>query len=65
MGLWIWSFKKWETQEKQKQEAITQLKKYENDELVETYKKQNKILKKIVLVFYGWELVVCEEIEWD
>jgi len=48
---------------KLKQEAITQLKKYENDELVKKYEKQNKILKKIVLVFYGWELVVCEEIE--
>jgi len=49
--------------DKLKKEAITQLNKYENDELVEKYTKQNKILKKIVLVFYGWELVVCEEVK--
>jgi len=46
-----------------KQDAITQLKKYQNDEILQTYKNQGKQLKKIVIIYYGWEMVVCEEVE--
>jgi hypothetical protein len=41
-------------------EAKEQLQRYENDELVTEHIKNDKILKKIVLVFHGWDLLVCE-----
>jgi len=44
------------------QEATEQLNQYENDEVVTKYTKQNITLKKVVLVFHGYELVYCEEI---
>jgi DNA-directed RNA polymerase specialized sigma subunit len=50
------------TKEKQKQlihEAKEQLNRYEKDILVQEYVKQGLTLKKVVLVFHGWELVEC------
>jgi hypothetical protein len=47
---------------KLKQEAKEQLERYEDDSLVTQHIKNGKILKKIVLVFHGWDLVVCENI---
>ena len=44
------------------QEATEQLNQYENDELVTKYTKDGISLKKVVLVFYGYELVYCEEV---
>ena len=44
------------------QEATKQLEKYQDDELVATYIKQNITLVKIVLIFHGWELIYCEKI---
>jgi len=46
-----------------KQEAIEQLNSYENDSLVTKYTNEGIHLKKVVLIFYGWEMLVCEEIE--
>ncbi|MEO1953370.1 MAG: AAA family ATPase, partial [Campylobacterales bacterium] len=45
------------------QDAKTQLDKYEDDELVTTYTNKGILLKKVALVFYGWELVMVEERE--
>ena len=45
-----------------KEEAITQLNRYQNDELVEEHIKNGKILKKIALVFHGWDLLVCQSV---
>ena len=39
------------------QDAKEQLDKYEDDELVSTYTNKGILLKKVTLVFYGWELV--------
>ena len=44
------------------QEAKEQVERYEDDELVTQHIKNDKILKKIVLVFHGWDLVVCESV---
>lgn len=49
--------------EQLKKEAVEQLEKYQNDELVTQYSKKGITLKKVVLIFHGWELVVCEEIK--
>jgi hypothetical protein len=38
-------------------EAKDQLQKYENDILITEFTQQNITLKKIILIFYGWELV--------
>ena len=46
-----------------KLEAIKQLNKYQDDNLVTQYTKEGIILKKVVLIFYGWEMVCCEEIQ--
>ena len=46
-----------------KLEAIKQLNKYQDDTLVTQYTKEGIILKKVVLIFYGWEMVCCEEVE--
>ena len=46
-----------------KLEAIKQLNKYQDDTLVTQYTKEGIILKKVVLIFYGWEMVWCEEVE--
>ena len=50
------------TIEKLKLEAIEQLNKYENDTLVTQYTKEGLELKKVVLIFHGWEILVCEEV---
>ncbi len=47
---------------KLKLEAIEQLNKYENDSLVTQYTDQGIGLKKVVLIFHGWEMLVCEDI---
>ena len=49
------------TIEKLKFEAIEQLNRYENDSLVTNYTKGEVKLKKVVLIFHGWEMLVCEE----
>ena len=50
------------TVEKLKLEAVEQLNKYENDSLVTKYTNEGILLKKVVLVFHGWEMLVCEEV---
>ena len=50
------------TVKKLKLEAIEQLNKYENDSLVTDHTNQGLQLKKVVLIFHGWEMLVCEEI---
>jgi len=50
------------TVKKLKEEAITQLNKYENDSLVTVYTNQGVLVKKVVLIFHGWEMLVCEEV---
>ncbi len=49
------------TIEKLKLEAIEQLNRYENDSLVTNYTKGEVKLKKVILIFHGWEMLVCEE----
>jgi len=51
------------TVEKLKLEAIEQLNKYENDSLVTEHTNQGINLKKVVLIFHGWEMILCEEIK--
>ncbi len=51
------------TVKKLKLEAIEQLNKYEKDALVTQYTNQGIGLKKVVLIFHGWEMLVCEEIK--
>ncbi|MEA1955440.1 MAG: AAA family ATPase [Campylobacterota bacterium] len=50
------------TIEKLKQEAIDQLNKYENDSLITDHTDKGLGLKKVVLIFHGWEMLVCEEV---
>ena len=50
------------TVKKLKLEAIEQLEKYENDSLVSEYTNKGLGLKKVVLIFHGWEMLVCEEV---
>ena len=50
------------TIKKLKKEAIEQLNKYENDTLVTQYTEQGLGLKKVVLIFHGWEMLVCEDV---
>jgi len=50
------------TVKKLKLEAIEQLNKYENDSLVTDHTNQGLQLKKVVLIFHGWKMLVCEEI---
>jgi len=52
-----------EKQETLKNEATEQLNKYEKDILVQEYVEQGIILKKVVLVFHGWELVKYYDIK--
>lgn len=40
-------------------EATTQLEKYQNDELVTRFIDSGNKLKKIILIFHGWELIKC------
>ncbi|MEA1916871.1 MAG: PD-(D/E)XK nuclease domain-containing protein, partial [Campylobacterota bacterium] len=49
--------------QKLKEDAIEQLNRYENDSLVTTYTKDGVKLKKVVLIFHGWEMLFCEEID--
>ena len=39
-----------------------QLDRYESDEQVQQWVQQGRKLKKIVMVFYGWEMVYCGEL---
>jgi len=41
-------------------EATAQLEKYKNDELLQPFLEKGIALKKVVLVFHGWELLYCE-----
>jgi len=49
------------TIKKLKKEAIEQLNSYEDDALVTQYTEQGVGLKKVVLIFHGWKMLVCEE----
>ncbi|MBL0721659.1 MAG: PD-(D/E)XK nuclease domain-containing protein, partial [Sulfurovum sp.] len=51
------------TVETLKKEAIEQLDRYEKDSLVTQYTSDGIILKKVVLVFHGWEMLICEEVK--
>jgi len=48
--------------EKLKLEATEQVNKYEKDSLVTKYTNEGIKLKKVILVFHGWEMLVCEEV---
>jgi len=48
------------TIKKFKKEAIEQLNSYEEDALVTQYTEQGLGLKKVVLIFHGWKMLVCE-----
>jgi len=50
------------TVEKLRIEAIEQLNKYENDSLVSDHTNKGLILKKVILIFHGWKMLVCEEV---
>ncbi len=50
------------TIEKLKLDAIEQLKRYENDTLVTKHTKEGLEVKKVALIFHGWEMLVCEEV---
>jgi hypothetical protein len=52
-----------QTVEKLKQEAMEQLNKYEKDTLVTEHTNKGLQLKKVVLIFHGWKMLVCEEVE--
>jgi len=51
-----------QTIKKLKQEAIEQLNKYEKDTLVTEHTNKGLGLKKVVLIFHGWKMKVCEEV---
>jgi len=51
-----------QTIKKLKLEATEQVNKYENDSLVTQYTNEGIKLKKVILVFHGWEMLVCEEV---
>ncbi|MEA2099471.1 MAG: AAA family ATPase [Campylobacterota bacterium] len=51
-----------ETVENLKLEAVEQLEKYQNDSLITQHTNQGLNLKKVVLIFHAWEMLVCEEI---
>jgi len=51
-----------QTIKKLRLEAIQQLNKYENDLLVTNYTDDGIKLKKVILIFHGWEMLVCEEV---
>jgi hypothetical protein len=51
-----------QTVEKLKLEAIEQLNKYEKDTLVMEHIDRGLGVKKVVLIFHGWEMLVCEEV---
>jgi hypothetical protein len=51
-----------QTVEKLKLEAIEQLNKYEKDTLVIEHTDRGLGVKKVVLIFHGWEMLVCEEV---
>jgi len=44
--------------------ATIQLEQYEKDELVATYKKDGLKLQKVILIFWGWELVECIKLDY-
>jgi len=45
-----------------KREAKEQLNRYEGDELVRVYKEKGLGIKKVILIFHGWELKEIEEL---
>ncbi len=51
-----------ETIEKLKTEATEQLNRYQDDPLVTTYTKDGVKLKKVILLFHGWEILACESL---
>jgi len=51
-----------ETIKSLKLEAIKQLNKYEKDTLVTEHTNKGLGLKKVVLIFHGWEMKICEEV---
>jgi hypothetical protein len=51
-----------QTVDKLKKEAIEQLNKYEKDILVTKHTDKGVKLKKVMLIFHGWEMLVCEEV---
>ena len=44
------------------EKAKEQLEQYEQDELLKNWLKDGRKLKKIVMVFYGWEMLYCGEV---
>ena len=45
------------------EEAIEELNQYQNDMIVKEYLEQGVNLKKVILLFHGWELVEMKEVE--
>ena len=45
------------------EEAIKELNQYQNDMIVQEYLDQGVNLKKVILLFHGWELVEMREVE--
>ncbi len=43
------------------QDAKEQLDTYQKDDLVEDYLKDGLELQKVIIVFWGWEMVYCKE----
>jgi hypothetical protein len=41
-------------------EAKEELDKYEQDELVQNYVKEGLKLQRVIIIFWGWEMVYCE-----
>jgi hypothetical protein len=48
--------------EKLKLEATTQLNNYESDTLVTEYTDKGLDVKKVLLIFHGWKILLCEEV---
>ena len=44
------------------EEATNQLNEYEKDNIVTTYINDGLKIKKVVIVFWGWEMVWCKEV---
>ena len=51
-----------QTVEELKEDAIEQLNKYEKDTLVTEHTDRGLGVKKVVLIFHGWKMLVCEEV---
>jgi response regulator of citrate/malate metabolism len=53
-------FKYIKREEKPTKQKIEQLNRYESDSLVTQYSQKGITLKKVILIFHGWELIYCE-----